>query len=161
MVFLGSFLRLHLAGNHWWGREMSVIFFSYSKVIRSLQIRGPVFRVVIEQSSDVVTGFLAQKCLSRGRQSWQILFLNDISVSIALWFKVLYIWAKYISIFVHRFYHCNMHGRFLFKALLMISLALENAKEKGCVSLNRTNFWSISKRCCWLCSTKDRKHSLR
>ena len=48
---------------------MSVIFLSYNKVIRSLQIRGPVFRVVIEQSSDVVTGFVAQKCLFRGRQS--------------------------------------------------------------------------------------------
>ena len=63
---------------------MSVIFLSYNKVIRSLHIRGPVFRVVIEQSSDVVTGFLAPKCLFRGRQSRQISFLNDISVSIAL-----------------------------------------------------------------------------
>ena len=59
MELLRSLLRLHLAGNHWWGREMSVIFLSYNKVIRSLQIRGPVFGVVIEQSSDVVTGFLA------------------------------------------------------------------------------------------------------
>ena len=48
---------------------MSVIFLSYIKVIRSLQFRGPVFRVVIEQISDVVTSFLAQKCLFRGRQS--------------------------------------------------------------------------------------------
>ena len=69
MELLRSFLRLHLAGNHWLGREMSVIFLSYNKVIRSLQFRGPVFRVVIEQSSGVVTGFLAQKCLFRGRQS--------------------------------------------------------------------------------------------
>ena len=69
MEFLRSFLGLYLAGNHWWGREMSVIFLSYNKVIRSLQFRGPVFRVVIEQSSDVVTSFLAQKCLFRGRQS--------------------------------------------------------------------------------------------
>ena len=48
---------------------MSVIFLSYNKVIRSLQIRGPVFRVMIEQSSGVVTSFLAQKCLFRGRHS--------------------------------------------------------------------------------------------
>ena len=40
----------------------------YNKAVRSLQIRGPVFRVVIEQSSDVVTSFLPQKCLLRGRQ---------------------------------------------------------------------------------------------